>query len=314
MKYFVILELDGVLGCIDHNKAFLEKPPADCVMPKFSSDADYRPQTRTIFKEYVLSCRPGVREFLTFISRRCHVGIWTRIPRHYTERMVQFLFHGLTRPIEILSAEDCTLIVESWPMSERPCRVPDCHLESTPCHGHPCSNRPNPYATNRTYVRHAPHPGGNLHLKVLHRTVWGTPKFTKKDICLNASNTLLVDSSPQSSLLNPRFNAIFPVVYEGNPKENELRASLAPYLDRLVRSGQSVPRYVKSLASPFNGQEPDLRPSATMFSIKVQVCARHNDRSLLLEDPNYVPSSHSQTGSDYFTRRLRRNPEYGGMS
>lgn len=311
MKYFVILELDGVLCLIEHHKTFLNNPPADCVLPTFSSADDFRAGTRTIFKEYVLSCRPGVREFLTFLTSVCHVGIWTRIPKHYAEGIVKFLFRDLTQPREILSGEDCTLIVESWPMSERPCRVRDCHLEYSPCPGHPCSNRPNLFATERTFVGYARHPQGKLHLKVLHRTVWGKPKFCKQDINLNATNTLLVDSSPQSALLNPRFNAIFPVVYTGNSNDNELRKSLAPYIYRLVNSGDSVPQYVRKFSTTFRGQDPDLRPSAIVFGIKVQVCAKYNDRNLLLDDLNYLPSTHSQKQHDYFTPRPRQSVMHG---
>lgn len=302
MKYFVILELDGVLCEVEHDKGFVENPPPDCVQPSFSEAADFRPQTRTIFNDYVLRCRPGVREFLAFLTSVCHVGIWTRMPRNITQGMVRFLFQRLTQPREILSVEDCTHIIESRPQSECPCPVNECWLRYNPCPGHPSTMRPNLMATERTYVRHVGHPEDRLHLKVLHKMVWGRPRFCKPDICLNASNTLLIDSSPESALLNPRFNAIFPIVYKGNSNDQELRQSVARYIFHIVKSGLSIPRFMTSMRK-FKGQEPDRTLHATGFTIKVQLCAKYTDRSLVLEDLNYIPSSHSQRGADYFTRR-----------
>lgn len=74
--------------------------------------------------------------------------------------------------------------------------------------------------------------------------VWGQPTYLKPNICLNASNTLLVDSSPPSALLNPRFNAIVPIIYKGNSKDQELRLYVAKYIYHIVKLGLSIPHFM----------------------------------------------------------------------
>lgn len=300
MKYCVILELDGVLCRIEHDKGCIRHPPKDCLQPSGCDAGSYSPQTRTIFQHYVLSCRPGVREFLKFVTSVCHVTVWTRLPKSVTTEMVQFMFRGLPQPREILSIEDCIVIIESWPQSERPCPVVDCHLLSHPCPGHPVSTQPN-LTADRTFVRRADHPEGKLRLKVLHKTVWGQPRFSNRFITLNASNTLLVDSSPESAILNPRYSAIFPTVYDGNHTDTVLRMSVAPLIKHIVKMNLSVPKYVKAV--DFAGQRLHRSPGAIGLESRVKICATYMDPSLLIPDPLYVPSKHYQTGDDYFTRR-----------
>lgn len=300
MKYCVILELDGVLGRIEHDKGFIQNPPKDCVQPSGCEGASYSPQARTIFQDYVLSCRPGVREFLKFVTSVCHVTVWTRLPKSVTTEMVHFLFLGLPQPRAILSVEDCMVVTESWPQSERPCPVEDCHLLDHPCPGHPVTTRPN-LTAERTFVRRADHPAGKLRLKVLHKTVWGQPKFSNRFITLNASNTVLVDSSPESAILNPRYSAIFPFAYNGKHTDKVLLVSVARFIKDIVMMNPSVPQYLKD--NGFAGQRLDRSPRAIGFETKVKMCARYMDPSLLLPDPFYVPSKHYQTGDDYFTPR-----------
>jgi len=130
------------------------------------------------------------------------------------------------------------------------------------------------------------HPEGILRLKVLVKGVWGRTRFTKKNFKANSSNTLLIDSSPESSILNPTYNAIFPVPYAGSSTDDFLHASLIPYLVGLLESGQSVTQYLSKKPPDFG--KLDETWLLSRLGRKVRKLARLLDNSLVFDVPEYV--------------------------
>ena len=101
-----------------------------------------------------------------------------------------------------------------------------------------------------TFVAFPEHQGSQLRMKVLYKVVWEEERFANTDFKCNVSNTLLIDSSSESSLLNPVHNAIFPLTYIASEFDIGLN-SLASYLKGLVDSGHSVPQYLSENPSFF---------------------------------------------------------------
>ena len=87
---------------------------------------------------------------------------------------------------------------------------------NVPCIAHPAHLLVDKTLKENTYVAFSDQPGGQLRLKVLHKVVWEEERFANKNFKCNVSNTLLIDSSPESNLLNPVHNAIFSLTYIAN--------------------------------------------------------------------------------------------------
>ena len=151
---------------------------------------------------------------------------------------------------------------------------------------------------NDEFLPFPDHPDGELRLKVLHRVVWRFSKFITRNFRANSSNTLLIDWSPESSILNPWYNAIFPTKFAGDENDTFLDTSLRPYLRGLLLSGRSVPQYLSECPPPpnFGRLEPHLR---SVLGLKAQKLAKLTNRRLVLDSPREI-MKYSKTGKTYF--------------
>ena len=137
---------------------------------------------------------------------------------------------------------------------------------------------------------------------MLHKVVWEEERFANTDFKCNVSNILLIDSSQESSLLNPVHNAIFPLTYIASEFDIGLN-SLASYLKGLVDSSHSVPQYLSENPSFF--EQVTVPLSQTYMGLKVHVLAPWQDKSLVLEYP-IVLGDYSKNGVDYFNSRVKK--------
>lgn len=96
------------------------------------------------------------------------------------------------------------------------------------------------------------------------------PWFESKEFKANPSNTLLINSIPLSSVLNPFYNDIFPSEYIGDLRDCVLQFSLAPYLKCLVQLGRSVTQFVSENPLDFGVTNP---PKQLVGYIIAWVCA-----------------------------------------
>ena len=228
---------------------------------------DYSPKNRHIFGEYTLHYRPLMRFFLGGMVKRFCLIIWMRLPSSVAKLVVDFIFHNLHADLyDMLTLEDCTCIVErrlSWM-----CKCwPPLDLSNVPCIAHPTHLLVNKTVKEDTFVAFPEHPGSQLRLKVLHKVVWEEERFANK-LQVQCVQHPLIDSSPESSLLNPVHNAIFPLTYIASEFDIGLN-SLASYLKGLVDSGHSVSQYLSENPSFF--EQVTVPLSQTYLGLKVRV-------------------------------------------
>lgn len=292
-SYFLILEVEGVLCQVQHVGSAMPNPPALAGAP---SEAEYHPKRRSVFGEYTLYCRPHLREFLRALANRFHLAVWTRLPYGVAKPVVDFLFRGINCRLHVLALENCISIVERRPPGTL-CKCPPRPRHSEyPCPAHPNDAYCDPDLEEDAYFQFPEHPEGRLRLKVLHRGVWDRTKFRGNQLRANSTNTLLIDSSPESSILNPRDNAIFPFPYVGGEHDSTLNGSLRSYLRGLLGSGLSVPQYVSRNAY-FGVLTVPLRH--TPLALRVHACLPYLDPSLILRDADFL-HDYSALGHDHF--------------
>ena len=170
------------------------------------------------------------------------------------------------------------------------------------CIAHPTHLLVDKTVKEDTFVAFPEHSGSRLYLKVLHKVVWEEERFANTDFKCNVSNTLLIDSSLESSLLNPVHNAIFSLTYIASQFDIGLN-SLASYLKGLVDSRHSVPQYLTKSPSFF--EQVTVPLSQTYLGLKVHVLVLWQDRSLVLEYP-IVVCDYSRNGVDYFSSQVKK--------
>ena len=147
--------------------------------------------------------RPNLREFLREVNQITNrVVFWSSMLRKTVEPIVAFLCQDNRQPFEILGQENCKKI------------------EITP---------------GRFLVQ-----GGNpfkpLFLKVLNDHLFTCPEDPQ---FFNDKNTILIDDSPQKSVLNENGNGIFLEKWIPHERgDNVLMGSLAPWLKRLHKECQ----------------------------------------------------------------------------
>jgi hypothetical protein len=263
-------------------------------------EEEYNPSRRHIFGEYTLYCRPHMRHFLKNLDEKFHLSVWTRLPAAIATPVVDFLFRGLEclKSLRVLALEECISIVDRGPANACRCRPPP-HVPDTSCPAHPVHVSCDPDLQENIYIQFPDHPEGQLRLKVLHKGVWDSDRFRAPNFRANSTNTLLVDCSPESTILNPIYNAIFPLPYAGSEHDRILLGTLASYLRSLLDSGLSVSQYVSS--NPFCWG-PDIPLRQTKLGLRVRACALWQDGSLLLEYPDVV-KRYSRHGNDHFIPR-----------
>ena len=86
-------------------------------------------------------------------------------------------------------------------------------LPNVPCITHPMHLLVDKMVKEDTFVAFPDYTSSQLRLKVLHKVVWEQERFANTNFKCNVSNTLLIDTSLESSLFNPMYNAIFPLTY-----------------------------------------------------------------------------------------------------
>ena len=270
------------------------------VTSKAPAPMDYSPKERHIFGEYTLHCRPLMQFFLGGMVKRFRLIISTRLPSSVAKLVVDFIFRSLYADLyDVLTLEDCTCIVERRPSWMCKCRPPP-DLLNVSCIAHPAHLLVDKTVKEDTFVAFPEHPGSWLYLKVLHKVVWEEERFANRDFKCNVSNTLLIDSSLESSLLNPVHNAIFPLTYIASEFDIGLN-SLASYLKGLVDSGHSVPQYL--LENPSFFRQVIVPLSQTYLGLKVRVLAPWQDKSLVLEYP-FVVGDYNRV--EYFNSRVKK--------
>lgn len=295
-SYFILLEVEGVLCQIhDAGRAAREQPPPK--MPP--SEEDFDPGKRHAFGGFFLRCRPGMRTFLKGLTERALVGVWTRLPADVARPVVEFLFHAyvVIKDMHILTLEDCLSVARTRPQSECTCKPGATPVERHRCRAHPLDYECDPSLERVVYYPFAPHPQGRLRLKVLHQTFWRQSRFRSKDFRPNSSNTVLVDCSRESSILNPWYNAVHPRRYFGKLDDTFLEDKLKPCIGGLLGSGLSVTQYLSRNPLLFG------RGGQAFFNTRIGqevfTCAAVQDRSLVLYSPDYV-GNYSRTWPDGF--------------
>lgn len=257
-----------------------------------------------MFGEYVMFCRPAVRTFLDGLARRFRLAIWTRLPAAVARAVVEFLFRGNGgRSMKVLTLEDCTTLLHR--RSRRLCVCPKApELPIQGCPAHPIDTSCDPNVVEDTFLPFLDHPGGILRLKVLHQKVWGHEMFRSKNFRANCTNTLLIDSSPESTILNPLYNAIFPVPYIGSHHDVFLHESLRPYLEGLLNSRRSVCEYLNQNPPHFG---PFLNEPWTAADVgrKAVKLAGLQDRDLVLSYLDFV-GKYTRDGPGVFS--IKRRP------
>ena len=259
----------------------------------------YDPRTRHVFGEYVVHCRPGLRHFLEGLCSMFEVVVWTRLPKRVARVVTRFFFKDFAGPhAEVLALEDCITLectdalllctCSDTPEDHRGLRTRSSYkMKHDECMVHPQRGHPRPIFCHRKWVEFPDHPEGLLRLKVLHKAIWESGNFRMKDFSANASNTLLIDSSPESSILNPVHNVLFPFAYKGEVQDLTLD-SLKEYLIGLEKSRRSVAQYMTQCPAYWGQRPPSWRSSP--ISLKVQASAIKVDRTLVLNDLDFVGS------------------------
>jgi hypothetical protein len=163
----VVLDISGILcHCVDKSTARRQGFTNNVSQHEFSST------TPTVVGPKGVFTRPGLHEFLSALPDFvANIVIWSPMRRSTVEQIVDFLFHELPRPYDVLAQESCTKI------------------EPAP-------------GKFLTYIASSK----DILLKILPDKVFTPPN---RGVRFNRDNTLLIDDSPEKSICNESGNAIF---------------------------------------------------------------------------------------------------------
>ena len=151
--------------------------------------------------------RLGYKQFWERMTPMFHVCIWSSMKKSTVDLVVEFLFHGMSRPAIMLGQEDCITFKDIW----------------------------------NNELRNPLKPEAVLFFKSLNRILWRQPvSLDSGRITASIANIVLVDDSPYKGCCNPTENTLFPDAFTTNKHATvDMISVLLPYFQRLFNTTMS---------------------------------------------------------------------------
>jgi hypothetical protein len=145
---------------------------------------------------------PGITAFVRRVSRFADITVWSSMMQSTASQVVDYLFHRNVKPVAVYGQESCDTI----------------------------------QVNNGEELKY-PNSDKSIFLKTMSSHLFPGDASRYKE-----NNTILIDDSPEKSILNNIGNAVFLKSWKHTVKncssDNYLCAELAPWLERLHREGQ----------------------------------------------------------------------------
>jgi hypothetical protein len=146
--------------------------------------------------------RPGVAALVRRVSRFADITVWSSMMQSTASQVVDYLFHRNVKPVAVYGQESCNTI-----------------------------------QVNNGEELNYPNSDKSIFLKTMSSHLFLGDASRYKE-----NNTILIDDSPEKSILNNTGNVVFLKSWKHTVKncssDNYLCTELAPWLERLHREGQ----------------------------------------------------------------------------